>query len=94
MKCIKELSTDSITRVNDERAQFLVKKGTHVYVPKKFWKGFRDPEPVKPWDNLSNDDKANLDLTVKTKAKERHFLEKHEHYRGPFPGVKNKRDKK
>lgn len=44
MKCVKELSTDSITRVNDEKAQSLIKKDTHVYVSKELWKRSQIPK--------------------------------------------------
>jgi hypothetical protein len=48
MKCVKERSTDLITRVNDDRAHSLVKAGTHSYIAKKFWKQFKSKiEPIK-----------------------------------------------
>jgi hypothetical protein len=41
MKTLKELSSGKIVRVSDEKAEQLVKEGTHSFVPKKEWKETR-----------------------------------------------------
>ena len=38
MKCIKEIETNEIARIYDERAESLVNSETHVFVSKKTWK--------------------------------------------------------
>ena len=38
MKCIKDIKTDQITRVNDQVAETKVKEGTAIYVSKQEWK--------------------------------------------------------
>jgi hypothetical protein len=75
MKCVKELSTDLITRINDERAQSLVKKSTHVYVSKEIWKQSRIKESEHGYD-LPEVHPDNPVEKPKLKAKERKAKER------------------
>lgn len=43
MKCVQNINTNSIVRVKNEQAEYLVKSGTHTYVCKAAWK-----EAVRP----------------------------------------------
>ena len=45
MKCVKNLSTNEIKRVSDDRAVELVSMGKWNFAPKKEWKAQR-PAPV------------------------------------------------
>lgn len=38
MKCVEELSTGKVTRINDTEAQARVNNKTHQYVSKTVWK--------------------------------------------------------
>ena len=46
MKCVKNLNTDEIKRVTEDRASSMVNLGTWKYVPKSEWKAVRVLPPV------------------------------------------------